>query len=678
MKKKLLLILSMVALLVCLLAITAGATKIGDFEYSLNKETQEATFGDNRSYTGSTVYIPSTVEHEGVTYTVTAISGNALNNNDNVVTLYIPSTVTQLLGGTFCSCDGLTSVYVDTENLTYIGQCGMSYNYSDRDSVLGSNVISYYPTSEYGKENPQRTLDMKLENLTYLGVGSLQGLYVNCLVLGGKLTVIPKQLLRGSTFTTLTIKGEVTEICDWLTPGCANLTTVVIESRSLEKLGVSLFSGVKTITSMTIDLSNVTEIGGAAFRFSGDRHVTSPNVQWFNPDGEKIVNLSSLQKISSQAFAGSNVGSARIIWPTGMTASNMGDNNDSSTFRNAGITGTIYIDAVAGTNLAIDTWCFRDNAYDTVVFGPNVTKVGSLFAGVKTLKTVIFLADSVEVTSSDLFKDCSGINFYFKSLTTNTQFSQANEIQITSGTYNNYGVCGFIASVVTADGTVTVGEANHTTSGAINNALCPVGKVTETTCKYCDYVAYSVDGEAVERKEHEYSLVGSIVYENYFAMGFKTTKCECGDEQASENATENALFVWKGFSVSEQADANGCYSVTQGFYVDMEAIKAYAAIKTDFAFGVVASVGKENPISIVDGAVVADSNVIFAPISRNSNGELSVVHNYFDIKVTGIDENNLSTQIAFNGYVVDGGEIYYLHAGEMSETAVGSSYNEVI
>ena len=169
-------------------------------------------------------------------------------------------------------------------------------------------------------------------------------------------------------------------------------------------------------------------------------------------------------------------------------------------------------------------------------------------------------------------------------------------------------------------------------------------------------------------------------FESYFKDIKFSSVCQngCGKTVYNEEKTISALFTWKGFSVSEQADANGCYSVTQGFYVDMEAIKAYAAIKTDFAFGVVASVGKENPISIVDGEVVADSNVIFAPISKNANGELSVVHNYFDIKVTGIDENNLSTQIAFNGYVVDGGEIYYLHAGEMSETAVGSSYNEVI
>ncbi|MBE6673935.1 MAG: hypothetical protein E7596_02385 [Ruminococcaceae bacterium] len=659
MKKRILLVLSMVVLLACVLAITAGATKIGDFEYSLNKSTKEATFGDNRAYTGDTVYIPSTVEYEDVTYTVTAIGENALNNNDNVVTLYIPSTVTKLAGGTFCSCDGLTSVYVDTENLTYIGWCGMSYNSSDRDSKLGSNVISYYPTSEYGKENPQRILDMKLENLTYLGAGSLQGLNVDSLVLGGKLSTIPKQLLRGSKFTTLTIKGEVTEIGNWLAPGCSNLTTVVIESRSLTKIEDTAFSGVKTITSMTIDLSKVTNIGSSAFRFSGDRHVTTPNAQWYNLDGEKIVDLSSLQAIGSQAFAGSNVGSAKIIWPTGITASDLGSTVDSSTFRNAGITGTIYIDAAEGSELAIDTWCFRDNKYDTVVFGPNVKMVGACFVGVKTLKTVVFLADSVEVTSGDLFKDCSGINFYFKSLTTNTQFSQANEIQITSGTYSNYGVCGFVANVVTADGNVTIGEVAHTTSDAIDNSLCPIGKVNVTSCKYCDYEAYSIDGVATEKKEHNYDLVGSISYTNFYEMGYKTTKCECGAEKDSDVATEAAIFVLKGISFSQYKDVNGNYSATQGYEINQEAYTAYInsgkTLKYGFVASIVAVTGKE-PLKVENGtvSVVNENKTILVEQSK-------IAYNYFDIKVSGFNAGHNGTELVMCLFACDGESVYYLN-----------------
>ncbi len=676
MKKKLLLILSMVALLVCLLTIAVSATKIGDFEYNLDSSTMEAAFGVNQSYTGSVVYIPSTVEYNGETYTVTSLAKNALYNNDNVVTLYVPNTVTKLTENTFACCDGLTSVYIDTDELTYIGRCGMSYNDSDRDSKLGSNVISYYPTSEYGKENPQRTLHMKLENLTTLGAGALQGLNVDSLVLGGKLTTISKQLLRGSKFTSLTIKGEVTTIGEWLAPGCANLQTVVIESRSLETLDGSLFSGCTAITSFTIDLSNVTRVSGSAFRFSGSREKPAPGAtQWYNLDGEKIVDLSSMENVGKEAFAGSNIGSAKIIWPTGIKVANFGHDSDTSAFRNAGITGMVYMDAADGYELFIDTWCFRNNSIETVVFGPNVTKVSGAFGGIKTLKTVVFLADSVDVTSSGLFSDCSGVNFYFKSLTTNTSFSQANEIVITSGSYSDYGACGFVANLVTADGNVTVGEAKHTTSDAINNALCPIGKVTETTCKYCDYSAYSVDGEAVEKKEHSYDFVGAIAYESYFALGFKTTKCECGAEKAAEEATEVALFIDYGYSCTEEA-INGKYSVSQFFGVNKSAISAYIeATGKSFEYGFVVSsvndpMSDENSSLIEQGKTYVTDSKFFA-------------HDYVSVSVTGFTDgengtvNNLDRQIAFCVFVKDGDRTVYLDNGETVDSVTMKSYNDV-
>ena len=665
MKKKFLLILSMVALLACLLTIAVNAAKIGDFEYSLDSSTMEAAFGDNRSYTGNVVYIPSTVEYEGKIYTVTSLGKNALYNNDNVVTLYIPNTVTKLTENTFACCDGLTSVYVDTDKLTYIGKCGMSYNDSDRDSKLGSNIISYYPTSEYGKENPQRITDMKLENLTTLGAGALQGLNVNSLVLGGKLTTISKQLLRGSKFTSFTIKGEVTSIGEWLAPGCPNLQTVVIESRSLQTLGGSLFSGCTTITSITIDLSKVTAVGGNAFRFSGSREKPAPGAtQWYNPDGKAIVDISSLESVGKEAFAGSNIGSARIIWPTGIKVANFGSDVDSSAFRNAGITGLVYIDAADGYELLIDTWCFRNNAIETVVFGPNVTKVGAAFGGISSLKTVVFLADSVDVTSSSLFSGCSNVNFYFKSLTTNTSFSQANEIVITSGSYNDYGICGFVANV---DGTI-IGTASHTTSDAINNSYCPVGKVTETTCMYCDYAAYSVDGEAVEKKEHSYALVGSIIYSDYFQKGFKTTKCECGDQRASDVATEEAIFVSYGYSVTEEA-INGKHSMTQAYGINKEAFDAYVALGHKLEYGLVVST-VTNPLDESQNSLIAEKKTYITE-------QNFIAHNIFEIGVVGIGEAQTNVALTFCAFIIDNGEVFYLDGGETLTEAVQKSHDDL-
>ena len=669
MKKKILFTI-LAAAIFCLMAISVSAVKIGDFEYSLDSATKEATFGNNKSYAGDTVYIPSTVEYEGVVYTVTSIGSGALYDNDNIVTLYIPNTVTKLIENTFACCDSLTSVYIDTDKLTYIGKCGMTYNNSDRDSKLGSNVISYFPTSEYGKENPQRTLDMKLENLTTLGAGALQGLNVNSLVLGGKLTTISKQLLRGSKFTMLTIKGEFTSIGEWIAPGCSNLQTVILESKSLKTVGASLFSGCTAISSFTIDLSQVTSVGDNAFRFSGDRHAVAPGTtQWYNVDGERIVDLSSLTTVGTQAFAGSNVGSAKIIWPTGITASNLGADNDSSTFRNAGISGTVYIDAADGYELNIDSWCFRNNEIETVIFGKNVTKVGAAFEGVTTLKTVIFLADSVDVTSSSLFKSCSNINFYFKSLTTNTSFSQANEIVITSGSYNDYGVCGFVTNLVTAEGDVTIGTASHTTSEAIDNALCPVGEVLVTSCKYCTYKYYSIDGEEVEAKKHDYNKIGSIVYANYFELGFRTNKCECGAEKAEETATEEAIFVDYGYSATEEAICGG-YSVSQFFGVNQQALDAYVEITgRAFEYGIVVSLNTD-PMNEANKDLIVQGKTYIATQSQ-------IKHNHIDIKVIGLNSANLDKGLVFCMFVKDGENLFYLDNGKTVKTIEAKSYNEI-
>lgn len=176
----------------------------------------------------------------------------------------------------------------------------------------------------------------------------------------------------------------------------------------------------------------------------------------------------------------------------------------------------------------------------------------------------------------------------------------------------------------------------------------------------------------------------TVVEKNYFAE--MEVVCPCGVEGCSATMVAekiSALFVSKGFSYSEVADANGCFSVTQGFYVNIDAVNAYAKICNDLAFGVVAAAKNDSPLSVVDGEVVADENVITASISSYVDGKIAVKHSYFDIKVVGIPgpetEKDLTDEpIIFNAYVVDNGEIAYLHAGAVSSAPVGVSYNGVV
>ena len=80
MKKKLILVLSMVAFVVCLLAISVSAVEIDGIDYTFSG-TEAFVNNGNQDCAKTNVVIPSTVTHEGVTYTVTKIKDSAFRGN---------------------------------------------------------------------------------------------------------------------------------------------------------------------------------------------------------------------------------------------------------------------------------------------------------------------------------------------------------------------------------------------------------------------------------------------------------------------------------------------------------------------------------------------------------------------------------------------------------------------
>ena len=176
-----------------------------------------------------------------------------------------------------------------------------------------------------------------------------------------------------------------------------------------------------------------------------------------------------------------------------------------------------------------------------------------------------------------------------------------------------------------------------------------------------------------------------IIGDDYFAP--MQIACPCAVEGCTATmnvGTIPALFTWKGYSVSTFADKNGNYSVAQWFGIDIEAVKEYSLYYTDFELGVAAAIGIDHPVSVVDGAVVYDENAVCAPISTNVDGAIEIKYSYFEIKVTGIPGadseigDQRDTAIAFNGYVVAGGAVKYIHFGATYDKAQSASYNSLI
>ena len=645
MKKKILLGIVMVLAVMCMLVVSISAVEIDGVHYTLNTTNKTAQVStDNKTSTTEIVKIPSTVEYESVTYQVTSIAGSAFSGNSSIKELHILSEyITAIPSGMISNTYGntnFTKIIIDFTRITTIGGAGLNPSHQTNGNSPQANSIYYYDL----EGNKITTFDFP--NIEYIGFAAFQGANFDSIVLypenvvgtSGANDGIPySQLFRKSSATSITIKDGIEMIYCYQFSEMPNLKTIRIESTNLTKIGGAAFNSCKLVENVYIDLSNCVQVGSNAFCFSGSKETAQNLAQWHNLSNEKIVDLSSVQKISSLAFAGSNLGSARVLWPTNYSNVNFGHSSDSGAFRNANLKGTLYFDTAEGVSMFIDSWAFRGNQIETVILGPGVTSIAGAFGGVTTIKTVVFLANSVECTSSDLFKNCSGITFYHKELTNKTTFSQATQIKISDGSLISYGACGLDCNVtLESDGSkVAIATPVHTwDEGAVDETKCPIGAVLKFDCNYCD--ATRTEGEGTDHSH----TVAIIVYgdNNFFAKGTKTYKCaneECTSKLA-EGTEVSPIFTSLGYSKTEV----GTKAVRQGFAINQDALNEYNN-STDnkiIGFGVLAASKKalNGETEVFENGALNNTRVAYVEFGTRN-------FDIMEIKISGLegsDETN--------------------------------------
>ena len=184
--------------------------------YTLNNDGTATVSGCDRTVTS--IKIPSNVESNGQTYTVTSIGNGAFSWCSGLTSVYIPDGVTSIGDFAFSECRNLTSVTIPG-SVTSIGNGAFSYCKGLTSVTIPGSVTS-------------------------IGYGA----FSEC-----------------SGLTSVDILDGVTSIGDFAFVACDGLTSVTIPD-SVTSIGNSAFDSCDSLTSVTIP-DSVTSIGDSAFEF---------------------------------------------------------------------------------------------------------------------------------------------------------------------------------------------------------------------------------------------------------------------------------------------------------------------------------------------------------------------------------------------------------------------------
>lgn len=215
----------------------------------------ESTFWQT-PYSGD-VIVPSTVEHNGKTYTVTGIGEDAFSNGYEITSVVMPQTITYIGEFAFYYCTLLQEVVIP-DSVRHIGdyafgECSELQQIVIPAAVdsLGENIISKCPklTSIVVEEG----------NKVYDSRGNCNAIIEtksNILVSGCGATIIPSTVTRigvaafngASLVGVFEIPGQITEIGERAFIGCVEMTGVVIPE------------SVRCIKDATFSTTGLTEV----------------------------------------------------------------------------------------------------------------------------------------------------------------------------------------------------------------------------------------------------------------------------------------------------------------------------------------------------------------------------------------------------------------------------------
>ena len=457
-------ILLAIAVLLCNISASAHVFEVGGIYYNTTSSGVAVTYKGvsvySAAYSGAIV-IPSSVEYDGSTYSVTSIGDYAFWGCTGLTSITIPNSVTSIGNMAYQYCFNLTSITIPN-SVTSIGDEAFGYCSGLASITIGNNVTSIGLNAF---RNCTGLTSITIPNsVTNIGSSAFEGCSgLTSITIPNSVTSIGSSAFKGcSGLTSITIPNSVTSIgyeafrrCTGLTSICVDEGNSVYDSRencnaiiqtetneliagcqstiipnSVKRIENSAFEGCNGLTSITIP-NSVTNIGSSAFEgCSGLTSITIPN---------------SVTSIGFYVFRGCS-GLTSICVDEGNTVYDSRENCNAiiETKTNkliAGCQSTIIPNSVT----SIGSYAFYDCSSLTSITIPNsVTSIGDdAFYGCSGL-TSITISNSVTSIGYYAFYGCSNLsNFTINNSTpfavsTMYYFSSSATLTVPNGSAKAY------------------------------------------------------------------------------------------------------------------------------------------------------------------------------------------------------------------------------------------------
>ena len=389
---------TLILALVASVGITQASVTINGIAYNFNEteQTAEVTRG---SYSGS-IIIPSSVEYNSVTYSVTSIGKEAFYSCSGLTSVTIGNSITSIGDRAFYDCYRLTSVTIGN-SVTSIGKEAFWY-------CKGLTSVSI-PNS-----------------VTSIGEGAFswcKGL--TSVSISNSVTSIGERAFSGcKSLTSVSIPNSVISIGNDAFSGCSSLTSVVWNAKNcansggfgsqvesftfgneVESIPASCCSGMDKLTSITIP-SSVISIGNDAF--SGCSSLTS--VVW---NAKNCANSGSFgSQVESFTFGNEveSIPASCCYWMNKLTSitipSSVISIGNEAFYNCSGLTSVTIGNSVTSIGKKAFYYC---TDLISITIPNSVTSIGEYAFEHCTGLTSVSIPNNVTSIGSYAFQNCSGL-----------------------------------------------------------------------------------------------------------------------------------------------------------------------------------------------------------------------------------------------------------------------------